>query len=153
MENIVMFSAEWWTLPLGTSWMAWTRATAGFFIFIVLAISSMGVWEYYSPGGAPRRGVLACLYHTPPHAKTRAAPPPLPTGLRNARAPTSTRSIGFCVIWVCISSSSSSVCSQISQKLGTEPFAAQRVCFGAPHDNQAVLLPHKDDEASAGTGA
>ncbi len=59
MENIVMFSAEWWTLPLGTSWMAWTRATAGFFIFIVLAISSMGVWEYYSPGGAPRRGVLA----------------------------------------------------------------------------------------------
>ena len=28
---------------------------------------------------------------------------------RNARAPTSTRSIGFCVIWVCISSSSSSM--------------------------------------------
>ena len=25
---------------------------------------------------------------------------------RNARAPTSTRSIGFCAIWVCISSSS-----------------------------------------------
>ena len=28
--------------------------------------------------------------------------------MRNARAPTSTRSIGFCVIWVCNSSSSSS---------------------------------------------
>jgi hypothetical protein len=30
---------------------------------------------------------------------------------------------------------------------------AQRVCFVAPHDNQAVLLPEKDDEASAGMGA
>ena len=44
MEDVVMFSAKWWTLPLGMTWMAWTRATASFFIFIVLAISAMGVW-------------------------------------------------------------------------------------------------------------
>ena len=31
---------------------------------------------------------------------------------RNARAYTSARSIGFCVIWVCISSSSSSICTK-----------------------------------------
>lgn len=43
---------------MGLSWMAWTWPTAAFFIFIVLAISSMGVWEYMVPGGAPRRGVF-----------------------------------------------------------------------------------------------
>ena len=58
MEDLVMFSAKWWTQPLGT-WMAWTRATAAFFIFIVACITAMGVWEYYRPGGSPRRGVLA----------------------------------------------------------------------------------------------
>ena len=40
---------------------------------------------------------------------------------RNARAPTSTRSIGFCVIWVCISSSSSSVQSSPVQSSYNEP--------------------------------
>ncbi|MCP4128134.1 MAG: DUF2160 domain-containing protein [Gammaproteobacteria bacterium] len=40
------------------SWMAWTWPTAVFFLFIVTAIASMGVWEHYSPGGGPRRGVL-----------------------------------------------------------------------------------------------
>jgi predicted small integral membrane protein len=59
MEEVVMFSAKWWTLPLGRSWMAWTPATASFFAFIVAAISAMGVWEYYRPGGDPRRGVFA----------------------------------------------------------------------------------------------
>lgn len=58
MQDTVMFSLEWWTEPLGT-WMAWTRATIAFFLFIVAAIASMGVWEFYSPGGSPRRGVLA----------------------------------------------------------------------------------------------
>lgn len=58
MEDLVMLSAKWWTQPLGT-WMAWTRATAAFFIFIVACITAMGVWEYYRPGGNPRRGVLA----------------------------------------------------------------------------------------------
>ncbi len=40
------------------SWMAWTWPTAAFFIFIVLAIVTMGVWEHFSPGGGPRRGLL-----------------------------------------------------------------------------------------------
>lgn len=40
------------------SWMAWTWPTAAFFIFLLLAIAGMGVWEHYSPGGGHRRGVL-----------------------------------------------------------------------------------------------
>ena len=40
------------------SWMAWTWPTAAFFVFIGLCIASMGVWEYFSPGGDPRRGVF-----------------------------------------------------------------------------------------------
>ena len=55
MDDVVMFSAKWWTLPLGQTWMAWTPATVSFFLFIVLAISAMGVWEDYRPGGDPRR--------------------------------------------------------------------------------------------------
>jgi predicted small integral membrane protein len=46
------------TLDFNLSWMAWTWPTAAFFIFVALAIASMGVWEYFSPGGAPRRGVF-----------------------------------------------------------------------------------------------
>ena len=40
------------------SWMAWTWPTAAFFIFILLALTTMMIWERLSPGGAPRRGVL-----------------------------------------------------------------------------------------------
>ena len=40
------------------TWMAWTWPTASFFLFIFGAIAVMGVWEYYAPGGAPRRGVF-----------------------------------------------------------------------------------------------
>lgn len=43
---------------MGLSWMAWTSETATFFIFVVLAIATMGAWEYKEPGGNPRRGVL-----------------------------------------------------------------------------------------------
>jgi len=43
---------------MGLSWMAWTWPTAAFFIVIVLSIVSMGVWEHYSPGGNPRRGLF-----------------------------------------------------------------------------------------------
>ncbi len=43
---------------MGLSWMAWTWPTAAFFIFIAACIAAMAVWEYYSPGGAPRRGVF-----------------------------------------------------------------------------------------------
>jgi len=49
---------QWWTEPLGT-WMAWTRATAAFFLFIFTSIAAMGVWEWRDPGGNPRRGVFA----------------------------------------------------------------------------------------------
>ncbi len=43
---------------MGLSWMAWTWPTAAFFIFILLALVAMVVWEWRSPGGDPRRGVL-----------------------------------------------------------------------------------------------
>ena len=43
---------------MGLSWMAWTWPTAAFFVFIAVCLVSMTVWEVYSPGGDPRRGVL-----------------------------------------------------------------------------------------------
>lgn len=58
MQDIVFFSEQWWSEPLGT-WMAWTRATIAFFIFIALSITCMGIWEKVVPGGAPRHGVFA----------------------------------------------------------------------------------------------
>jgi predicted small integral membrane protein len=42
----------------GFGWMAWTWQTAVFFALIGLALVVMGIWEWRSPGGAPRRGVL-----------------------------------------------------------------------------------------------
>lgn len=44
---------------MGLSWMAWTWQTAAFFIAIALLLVGMTIWEWRSPGGAPRRGVLA----------------------------------------------------------------------------------------------
>ena len=41
------------------SWMAWTWETAAFFLCIAAILASMTIWELRSPGGAPRRGVLA----------------------------------------------------------------------------------------------
>ncbi|WP_340150591.1 DUF2160 domain-containing protein [uncultured Sneathiella sp.] len=43
---------------MGLSWMAWTWPTAAFFIFIGLCIATLGIWEYFRPGGDPRRGVF-----------------------------------------------------------------------------------------------
>ena len=40
------------------TWMAWTRPTASFFVFIALCITVMYFWEKKVPGGSPRRGVL-----------------------------------------------------------------------------------------------
>lgn len=40
------------------TWMAWTWPTAAFFLFILACLIGMGVWEKYSPGGNPRRGVF-----------------------------------------------------------------------------------------------
>jgi predicted small integral membrane protein len=42
----------------GLGWMAWTWQTATFFAVIALLLAGMMVWEWRSPGGAPRRGVL-----------------------------------------------------------------------------------------------
>jgi predicted small integral membrane protein len=41
-----------------TDWMAWTWQTAAFFGCILLLLMGMTVWEWASPGGAPRRGIL-----------------------------------------------------------------------------------------------
>src|SRR3954467_12105284 len=40
------------------SWMAWTWPPALFFLFILASLRGVSVWEYYSPGGGPRHGVL-----------------------------------------------------------------------------------------------
>jgi predicted small integral membrane protein len=39
--------------------MAWTWETAAFFVTIAALLAGMTVWELRSPGGAPRRGILA----------------------------------------------------------------------------------------------
>lgn len=39
-------------------WMAWTNATALFFIFVFSSIALMGILEWRNPGGAPRDGIL-----------------------------------------------------------------------------------------------
>lgn len=40
------------------SWMAWTLPTALFFLTILSLLIAMSVWEYFSPGGSPRVGLL-----------------------------------------------------------------------------------------------
>ncbi len=48
-----------WTAPMVKGgWMAWTFPTAVFFVTIFALISLMAVWEYASPGGNPRTGIL-----------------------------------------------------------------------------------------------
>jgi predicted small integral membrane protein len=42
----------------GLGWMAWTWQTAVFFMVIALLLVAMAIWEWRSPGGGPRRGVL-----------------------------------------------------------------------------------------------
>ena len=41
------------------SWMAWTWQTAAFFIAILVLLILMVLWEKLSPGGGPRKGILA----------------------------------------------------------------------------------------------
>ncbi len=40
------------------SWMAWTAPTTLFWAGIIGGLAGMFVWEYLSPGGSPRRGIL-----------------------------------------------------------------------------------------------
>ena len=43
---------------MNLSWMAWTLPTALFFGTILVLLVGMAVWEYASPGGNPRIGLL-----------------------------------------------------------------------------------------------
>jgi predicted small integral membrane protein len=43
---------------MGLTWMAWTWQTAIFFIVIAALLAAMTAWEFASPGGAPRHGIL-----------------------------------------------------------------------------------------------
>lgn len=43
---------------MNLSWMAWTWPTAFFFIFVLLCLLFMSLWEKISPGGNPRHGLL-----------------------------------------------------------------------------------------------
>lgn len=48
-----------WTDPIAPGfWMAWTNATAAFFVVIFLSIALMGLLERLRPGGAPRLGIF-----------------------------------------------------------------------------------------------
>jgi len=46
------------SMNLDFSWMAWTLPTVIFFIVIFALLVGMGVWEFISPGGNPRVGIL-----------------------------------------------------------------------------------------------
>lgn len=51
--------AKWWTEPLFSGfWMAWTRASLGFFIFVFGCVAIMAILELRHPGGDERDGVL-----------------------------------------------------------------------------------------------
>ena len=43
---------------MNLSWMAWTMPTALFFGVIFCMLLGMAFWEYKSPGGNPRVGIL-----------------------------------------------------------------------------------------------
>ncbi len=43
---------------MGLSWMAWTWPTVAFFVFIGCCLATMAVWEWHSPGGDQRHGIL-----------------------------------------------------------------------------------------------
>ena len=49
---------DWFAPLVAGGWMAWTLPTALFFASVFTALLSMAVWEYFSPGGNPRIGIL-----------------------------------------------------------------------------------------------
>jgi len=49
---------DWFAPLVKGGWMAWSFPSAMFFLTIVLFLSLMAVWEYASPGGNPRVGIL-----------------------------------------------------------------------------------------------
>ena len=49
---------DWFATLIPGGWMAWSFPTAVFFLTIALLLALMAVWEYASPGGNPRFGIL-----------------------------------------------------------------------------------------------
>jgi predicted small integral membrane protein len=49
---------DWYGSLFPGGWMAWSFPTALFFLTILLLLALMAVWEYASPGGNPRVGLL-----------------------------------------------------------------------------------------------
>lgn len=49
---------DWYGSLLPGGWMAWSFPGALFFLTIFLLLALMAVWEYASPGGNPRVGIL-----------------------------------------------------------------------------------------------
>ena len=51
-------AVDWFAPLIRGGWMAWSFPGALFFLTIVLLLALMAVWEYASPGGNPRVGIL-----------------------------------------------------------------------------------------------
>lgn len=51
-------ATDWFAPLVAGGWMAWTLPTALFFLVIALLLASLSIWEYASPGGNPRVGLL-----------------------------------------------------------------------------------------------
>lgn len=51
-------AVDWFAPLIKGGWMAWSFPGALFFLTIVLLLALMAVWEYASPGGNPRVGIL-----------------------------------------------------------------------------------------------
>nr|WP_318528259.1 DUF2160 domain-containing protein [Mesorhizobium sp. ZC-5] len=49
---------DWFASLFPGGWMAWSFPSALFFLTILLLLLLMAVWEFASPGGNPRVGVL-----------------------------------------------------------------------------------------------
>lgn len=49
---------DWFAPLIKGGWMAWSFPGAVFFLTIALLLALMAVWEYASPGGNPRVGIL-----------------------------------------------------------------------------------------------
>jgi predicted small integral membrane protein len=51
-------AVDWFAPLVQGGWMAWSFPTALFFLTIALLLALMAVWEFASPGGNPRVGIL-----------------------------------------------------------------------------------------------
>ena len=49
---------DWFAPLIKGGWMAWSFPGALFFLTILALLALMAVWEYASPGGNPRVGIL-----------------------------------------------------------------------------------------------